>query len=156
MNPPRTAASKEEAAELSQLSATADHEAAEAAHILTELSGRLAQARQPGAMARRLTGQARASAIGLLREGPGKIAGQRGAKRAALAAIPVLVLAAAIAVGIQQGKITPAAMARKVAPSAMKRKVTPAAMKRVRSSRRTSAFPWSRQPVRPARLLPRR
>jgi hypothetical protein len=52
--------------------------------------------RRPGEGARRLTASARVAAFRAVREGPGTIAGQRGAKRVALAAIPVVALAAVL------------------------------------------------------------
>ncbi len=108
------AATVEEQAGLQELRDRADRTTAEAARTLTELTGRLAQARQPGAMARRLTADARTAAARTLREGPGKLAGQRGARRAALGAIPVLALVVAVALARQRGYVVswPAAARR--------------------------------------------
>lgn len=100
-----TAASVEEQAELQELRDRADRTTAEAARTIAELTGRLAQARQPGVLARRLTTNARNGAAHVLRGGPGKLAGQRGARRAALAAIPVLALVAAVALARRQGYV---------------------------------------------------
>lgn len=89
----RTAAAREEEAELKYLRDQADGASAEVAHTLAELARRISVVRQPGAVARRLTADAQVTALRAAREGPGKIAGQRGAKRLALAAIPALSLA---------------------------------------------------------------
>ena len=91
-----TAAEVEEQAELTELRDQADGTAAEAARTLAELGARLADAADPGAMARRLAAAGRGAAARALREVPGKIAGQRGPRRTALAAIPVLAVAAAV------------------------------------------------------------
>jgi hypothetical protein len=90
-----TVATVEEQAELKMLRDQADETAAEAARTLAELATRLADAAHPGAMARRLAAVGRGAAVSALREVPGKIGGQRGARRTALAAIPVLAVAAA-------------------------------------------------------------
>jgi hypothetical protein len=90
-----TAAEFEEQAQLKELRDQADRTAADAAQTLAELGARLVDAAQPGAMARRLAMIGRGAAKRILREVPGKIASQRGAKGAALAAIPAL---AAVAV----------------------------------------------------------
>ena len=91
-----TAAEFEEQAELKELREQADQTAAEAAQTLAELAARLADAAQPRAMARRLAAVGRGTGGRALRQVPGKIAGQRGARRTALAAIPVLAVAAAV------------------------------------------------------------
>jgi hypothetical protein len=93
----RTAAEREEEAELKYLRDQADRSAVEVARTLAELTGRLAAVGHPGQAARQLAAGARVTALRAVREGPGKIAGQRGAWRPALAAIPVLVVAAALA-----------------------------------------------------------
>lgn len=90
-----TVATVEEQAELRMLRDQADETAAEAARTLAELAARLVGAAHPGPMARRLTAVGRGAAVSALREVPGKIAGQSGARRAAVAAIPVLAVAAA-------------------------------------------------------------
>jgi hypothetical protein len=102
----RTAAAREEEAELKYLRAQADGAGAEVAQTLAELVRRISVTRRPGAAARRLTAGARVTALRSVREGPGKIAGQRGAKRLALAAIPVLVAVALAAAA--RGKLPPA------------------------------------------------
>jgi hypothetical protein len=104
----RTAAVKEEEAQLNDLRDQADRTAAEAARTLAELTGRLAAAGRPGEAARRLAADARVTALRAVREGPGKIAGQRGAKRLTLAAVPVLVVAAALVYAAARGQLTPA------------------------------------------------
>jgi hypothetical protein len=91
----RTAAELEEQAELKMLRDQADQTTAEAARTLAELATRLSDAAHPGAMARRLSAVSRGAAVSALREVPGKVAGQRGARRTVLAAIPVLAVAAA-------------------------------------------------------------
>ena len=98
-----TAADREEDAELNDLRDQAERAAAEAARTLAELTSRLS-AGHPKAVARRLAGHARVTARRAAREGPGKIAGQRGAKHLALTAIPVLLVAAALAFAAIQGK----------------------------------------------------
>ncbi len=99
----RTAAEREEEAELNELRGEADHAAAEAAGTLAELSERITAVRRPGRAARRLAADARVTALRVVREGPG----QRGAWRPALAAIPVLVAAAALAYAAYRGKLSP-------------------------------------------------
>jgi gamma-glutamylcysteine synthetase len=91
-----TAAAVEEQAELTMLRGQADETAADAARTLAELAGRLADTARPGAMARRLAVASRGAVTSSLRMLPGTIAGQRGAARAALAAIPALAVAAAV------------------------------------------------------------
>lgn len=91
-----TAAEFEERAQLEELRDQADRTAADAAQTLAELGARLADAAQPGAVAWRLAAIGRGAAKRALREVPGKIAGHRGARRAALAAIPALAIAAAV------------------------------------------------------------
>jgi hypothetical protein len=100
----RGAASIEEQAELTSLRDAADRSTAEVARTLAELTERLA-ANRPKAVAKRLAANARVTALRAVREGPGKIAGQRGARRLALAAIPVLVLAA-VAVAIARERLS--------------------------------------------------
>jgi hypothetical protein len=97
-----TAAEFEEQAQLEELRDRADRTAAEAARTLAELGARMADAAQPGAMARRLAVVGRGAAARALREVPGEIAGQRGARRAALAGIPVLIAAAAVFLGYRR------------------------------------------------------
>lgn len=92
------AASVEERATLEALRAQADKTGEEAARTLAELAGRLADAGHPRNLARRLAADTRRNAIRTARQIPGKLAGQRGAARAALAAVPVLAVLAAIAV----------------------------------------------------------
>lgn len=100
----RTAATREEDAELHSLRDQADQSTAEAARTLAELTRRMTVVKRPGDAAKRLTADARAAAGRALREGSGKIAGQRGAWRPVLAAIPALAIAAAIAYAVAQGK----------------------------------------------------
>lgn len=104
----RTAAAREEEAELNELREQADRATAELAQTLTELTRRITVVRRPGAAARRLTADARVTALRALREGPGSLAGQRGARRQVLAAIPVAALAAALAYAAYRGKLAPA------------------------------------------------
>lgn len=90
----RGAASFEEQAELTSLRDEADRSTAEVARTLTELTERIAAASHPKAVARRLAVNARVTALRAVREGRGKLAGHPGARRLALAAVPVLLLAA--------------------------------------------------------------
>jgi hypothetical protein len=103
----RTAAEREEEAELNYLRDQADRSTAEAAQILAELTRRVNVARRPGKAASRLATDARVAALRAVREGPGKIAGQRGAWRLVLAAIPVLTLAAVLGYAAVRGKLMP-------------------------------------------------
>jgi hypothetical protein len=103
----RTAAAREEEAELNELRDQADRVTAELAQTLTELTRRITVVRRPGAAARRLTADARVTALRALREGPGSLAGQRGAWRPALAAIPVFAVAAALGYAAYRGKLIP-------------------------------------------------
>jgi hypothetical protein len=98
----RTAAEREEEAELDYLRDQAERATVDAARALAELAARIAVARRPGQAARRLTVRALAAALRALREGPGS--GQRGAWRPALAAVPVLLLAGALAYAIARGR----------------------------------------------------
>jgi hypothetical protein len=104
----RTAAAREEEAELNELRDQADRATAELAQTLTELTRRITVVRRPGAAARRLTADARVTALRALRERPGSFVGQRGAWRPALAAIPVFAVAAALGYAVYRGKLTPA------------------------------------------------
>jgi hypothetical protein len=104
MSVTRTAAAREEEAELNQLRDQADRTAADAAQALAELTRRIDVARRPGEAVRRLTADARAAARRALR-GPGSATVQRGPWRPALAAVPVLALAAALAYAAARGKI---------------------------------------------------
>ena len=97
MSAVRTAAQHEEEAELRNLRDQADRSTAEAAQTLAELIRRLNAAGHPKETARRLAADARVTVLRALRQGPGKVAGQRGARRLALAAVPVLAVAAALA-----------------------------------------------------------
>ena len=101
----RTAAEREEEAELNALRGEADRSAAEAARTLAELSRRITAVRRPATTARRLAADARVTALRAVRGGPGSIAGRRGAWRPVLAAIPVLVVAAALAYAASRGKL---------------------------------------------------
>jgi len=92
------ATSTEEQATLEALRAQADKTGEEAAQTLAELAGRLADAGNPRNLARRLAADARRNAARAVRDVPGKLAGQRGATRAALAAVPVLAVVAVIVV----------------------------------------------------------
>jgi len=102
-----SAVALEEDTELRELRDRADRTTAEAARTLAELTARLAAARDPGAMARRLTARTRDVATRAFREGPGRLADQRGARRTALAAIPVLAVAAAVIVAYRRGYLPP-------------------------------------------------
>lgn len=102
-----SAVALEEEAELRELRDRADRTTAEAARTLAELTARLAAARYPGAMARRLTARTRDVASRALREVPGKLASQPNARRAALAAIPVLAVTAAMIVAYRRGYLPP-------------------------------------------------
>ncbi len=104
----RTAATREEEAELNELREQAKLATAELAQTLTELTRRITVVRRPGAAARRLTADARVTALRALREGPGSFAGQRSAWRLALAAIPVVAVAAALGYAAYRGKLVPA------------------------------------------------
>jgi hypothetical protein len=101
----RTAATREEEMELSDLRAQADRTTAAAAQALAELTRRITAARRPREVARRLTADAGVAVLRALGETPGKIVAKRGAWRPALAAIPVLAVAAALAYAAAQGKI---------------------------------------------------
>jgi hypothetical protein len=97
------AAGVEEQAALEALRAQADRTGEEAAQTLAELAGRLADAGNPRNLVRRLAADALRNAQQSVRGIPGKLVGQRGATRAtvtraALAAVPVLILAAGVAV----------------------------------------------------------
>lgn len=100
----RTAATREEEMELNDLRAQADRTTAETAQALAELTRRITAVRRPGEAARRLTADARVAALRTLREGSGKIVGQRRAWRLALAAIPLLAVVAALAYAAAQRK----------------------------------------------------
>lgn len=104
MSVPHSRAVLEEQLELRVLRDEADRSTAEAARTLAELTERLVAAGHPKVMARRLAASARVTALRAVREGPGKIAGQRGAKRLALAAIPVVLIAAA-ALAVARSKL---------------------------------------------------
>lgn len=93
------AAAFEELAELLDLRDQAERTATEAALTLTELVDRLDLARQPGILVKRLVTDARHTAVRTLHETLGRI-GQRGTRRALLAAIPVLAVTAAIALAV--------------------------------------------------------
>lgn len=97
----RTAAVKEEEAQLNHLRDQADRTAAEAARTLEELTGRLAAVGRPGEAARRLATDARVTALRAVRR-------QRGAKRLTLAAVPVLAVAAALVYAAARTQLTPA------------------------------------------------
>jgi hypothetical protein len=92
------ATSVEEQAALEALRARADRTGKEAAQTLAELAGRLADAGNPRNLVRRLAADARRNALRSVRGIPGRLVGQRGATRVALAAVPVLVLAAGVAI----------------------------------------------------------
>jgi len=102
-----SAAALEEQTEIRELRDRADRTTAEAARTLAELTARVAAARDPGTMARRLTARAKDVAARALGEVPGKFASQPGAKRTALAAIPVLAVAAAMIVAYRRGHLPP-------------------------------------------------
>ena len=102
MSAARTAAEREEQAELNLLRDQAERTAGEAAQTLAELTRRITVARRPGTAARRLTADALASALQAIREEQGKIASWRRVWRPALAAVPVLALAAALAYAAQR------------------------------------------------------
>jgi hypothetical protein len=93
VSPVRTAAEREEQAELIMLREQADRTADEVAQTLAELTRRIDVVRRAGEAARRIRADARGTALRALRQGPRAIAGQPGVRRVALAAAPVLVLA---------------------------------------------------------------
>lgn len=97
MSAPRTAAAKEEEAQLNDLRDRADQATAEAAQALAEMSRRVSAARRPGETARRLTADARAAAVSAVRQWTARAGGRRPAQRVALAVIPVCALAIAAA-----------------------------------------------------------
>lgn len=102
----RTAAAREEEAELNELRDQVDRATAELAQTLAELTRRISVLRRPGGAARRLTADARVTALRALHGGPGSTtAGQRGAWRPALAAIPVAVLTAALGYAAYRRKL---------------------------------------------------
>lgn len=88
---PGTAAAREEHAELEQLRNRADQTAQDAAQTLGELTGRLAEAGNPRALARQAALRMR-----------GRLDGHRRAVRMALAAVPALVLLAGAAIAYRQ------------------------------------------------------
>jgi hypothetical protein len=77
------------------------------AQLGEQLAIRLAAAREPGAVARRLAVRTLDVTARALGEVPGKLAGQRGARRPALAAIPVLSVAAPVIVAYRRGYLPP-------------------------------------------------
>lgn len=97
------AAAFEESAELEELRARADQTGREAAQTLAELAGRLADARDPKLVGRRLAAQARHTVAAVRRRVPGDLADPRDAKRAALAALPVLAVLAVAVVAHRRG-----------------------------------------------------
>lgn len=97
-----TAAEFEERAQVKQLRDQADQTAAEAARTLAELGARLADAARPRAMARRLAAVGRDAVARSLREVASGVTGQRGARRPALVAIPVLAVAVAVFLGYRR------------------------------------------------------
>ena len=107
MSTRNSAVALEEDTELRELRDQADRTTAEAARTLAELTARLAAARDPSAMARRLTARTRDVATRALREVQGKLANQPNARRAALAAIPVLAVTAAMIVAYRRGYLPP-------------------------------------------------
>ena len=107
MSTRNSAAALEEDTEIRELRDRADRTTADAAQTLAELTARVAAARDPGAIARRLTARGRDAAARAFREVPGKFASQPGAKRTALAAIPVLAVAAAMIVAYRRGYLPP-------------------------------------------------
>lgn len=92
------AANVEEQATLEALRAQADKTGEEAAQTLAVLAGRLADTGNPRNLARRLAADARRNATRTARDVPRKLAGRRGATRAALAAVLALAAGAAIVV----------------------------------------------------------
>jgi hypothetical protein len=100
------AANAEERATLEALRAQADKTGKEAAQTLAELAGRVADTGNPRKLGKRLAADAWRNAVRAARDTPGKLVGQRGATRAALAAVPVLVAGAAIAVVIRRRQLS--------------------------------------------------
>jgi hypothetical protein len=94
------AATAGEQARIEELRAQVDRTGEEAAQTLAELAERLADAGNPRNLVRRLAADARHNALRSVRGIPGKLVGQRGATRAALAVVPVLVLAAGVAIAV--------------------------------------------------------
>jgi hypothetical protein len=105
VSPIRTAAEREEQAELAMLREQADRTADEVARTVAELSRRAGIVRRPGPTARRMAAEAAATAVRAIRQAPRQVAGQPGVRRAALAAVPVLALAA-FTYAAAHGKIT--------------------------------------------------
>lgn len=118
--PGHSVASLEERAMLEALRARADRTGQEAAQTLGELAGRLAEVRDPQTISRVLAAQARrgrALAVRAVRKeltgkrpaahaaraAGGKLARSRGARRAALAVLPVLGVLTAAAVARRRG-----------------------------------------------------
>lgn len=100
------AANAEEQATLEALRAQADKTGEEAAQTLAELAGRLADAGNPRNLARRLAADTRRNAVRAARDIPGRLAGQRGAARAALAAVLILAAGAAIVVVVRRQQLS--------------------------------------------------
>lgn len=94
-----TAAETEERAEVELLRERADRTGREAAQTLAELAARLAAARDPRAMARRLAAQASRRVRAAVKAMPG----DRTARRAAVAAVPVLGVLTVAVVARRQG-----------------------------------------------------
>jgi hypothetical protein len=106
------AASAEEQARIEELRAQADKAGEEVARTLAELAERLGDPGNPRNLARNLAAEARQSALRAVRGIPGKaareisrkLASQRGATRAALAAVPLLAVLGAAAAAVARRK----------------------------------------------------
>jgi hypothetical protein len=99
----RGPAAIEEHAELEELRDRANRTGQEAAQTLAELAGRLAQARHPRAIARRLSDRARHEAARARKRVRAALADHRAVKQAALAAIPVAGVVAVTMVAHRRG-----------------------------------------------------
>jgi predicted nucleic acid-binding protein len=99
----RGPAAIEEHAELEQLRDRVDRTGHEAAQTLAELAGRLAQARHPQAVARRLSARARHQAELAAKRVRAVLDEHRAVKQAALAAIPVAGVVAVTVVAHRRG-----------------------------------------------------
>lgn len=97
------AAAFEENAELEELRDRADETGREAAQTLAELTGRLADARDPKVVTRRLAARARHTMASARQRMPDNLAVSRGVKRAVLAGFPALGLLALAVVARHRG-----------------------------------------------------
>lgn len=103
----RGAAATEEHAQLEELRDRADRTGQEAARTLAELAGRVAMARDPQAVARRLSERARHQAMRARKRMQAALAEHRVVKQAALAAIPVAGVLTVTVVAVRRGWLPP-------------------------------------------------